>query len=73
MRVYLSGEIIPMASVTWDVLCNFRTYVTTEDPDCALPPNVMQEANEAHLRIAKALRISHLHGNTATKNKEIRT
>lgn len=56
MRVYQSGQMIPMDHVTWDTMCSPRTVVTEEDPGIDFPPAVRQAEREALLRIAEALR-----------------
>lgn len=55
MRVYQSGQMIPMERVTWGIMCSPRTLVTDEDPSVDFPPCVKRSAREAPLRIAKAL------------------
>lgn len=44
MRVYLKDKQIPVKDVTWDILCNFATYVDyTEDIHVEWPARIRFE------------------------------
>ena len=56
MRVYNKGKHIPMAEVTWDIMCSSKTLVRwDQDKDVDFPNSVKQARLEAPGKIRKAL------------------
>lgn len=58
MRVYLRDNQIPMQDVTWDILCNFATYVDYgKDTDVKWSARIASERGMAINKICDYLGI----------------